>query len=389
MEHQGGFGANPSGHFTPSSFPTPDTIGAQASHQAPFQFQANGSEPFISGAGMPWPGHPNANALAPPPAAVAPPTFQPESHPYWAMPLVGALNASPFQHFSGTAAQPVRGEELTARVAAININILASQPFHPINYTHGGWAWAQQQAPPAPPAGANSYGGATGWAPPMPHPAGWPTYWAPPAQQPGGQMSWAPPAQQQPGGQMSWAPPMQQQPGGQAMSWAAPAQQPGGEAMSWVLPAQRQRVLAAPPASGSGQAQPPVMKAGKSLEEFLMEAGVIDERAVDNMVLENLIKDLMGGEGTAESGQVQPGGPVVSLVGYGQPPPSTAGSYSSVWAGQRSDQVGLRMVRAHEEDEDDDEEDRDPEAVAARARARRNRRMAKRKEAISKARPAN
>ncbi|XP_012699173.1 trithorax group protein osa-like [Setaria italica] len=329
MEHQGGFGGNPSGHFTPS-FPTPANIGAQASHQAPFQ--ANGSEPFISGAGMPWPGHPNANALAPPAAAVAPQTFQPESHPYWAMPPAGALNASPFQHFSGAAARPVRGEELAARVAAININILASQPFHPNNYTHGGWP---QQAPPA---GANSYGGATGWAPPMPHPAGWQTSWAPPAQQPGGEaMSWAPPAQQ-PGGQMSWTPPVQQQPGGQAMSWAAPAQQPGGEAMSWAPPEQRRRVPAAPPASGSAQAQPPVMMTSKSLEEFLMEAGIIDERAVDNMIIENLIKDLMG-DGTAESGPVQPGGPVVSLGGYGQPPPSAAGSSSSVWAGQRSDQL--------------------------------------------------
>jgi hypothetical protein len=352
--HQGDFGgnlahpSNPLGHFT-ASFPTPATIGAQAI-QAPFQ--ANGSEPF-SDARFPWSGHPGANELVPP---AVPQTFQPESHPHrrWTMPEAGVLNGSPFQHFGGAAVQPLpHGEELAARVAAININILASQPFQPNNYTHGWPPPPPQQAPPAPrfpalrpvgpgdgavwgvplpppqdahfhqwptvdmapngsgsasPAvGANSYG-ATGWAPPMPHPV-WPTSWVPPVQQPVGPTSWAPPVQQ---------------PDGQTMSWAAPAQQQHGGEPSWAPQEQRPGVPEAPPASGSAQAHAPVT--GKTFEELLMEAGIVDDMLVDD-----LIDDLLGPEAVR-------GGPVVSLGGGGGlplPPPGAAGSSS----GRSRDQV--------------------------------------------------
>ncbi|CAN6218526.1 unnamed protein product [Urochloa humidicola] len=352
MAHQGDFGGNPLGHFTPSLPATPSTIvgGAQASQARP-PFQANPSDPFVSGAGMPWSGHPSANALAAPPAVAPPPqAFQPESyHPYWNMPPAGAQNASPFQYFAGAGAgtalqtpPPLHGGEFAARMAAINVNILASQQhFQPNNYTHG---WPQalppQQAPlynPAPqPVGPNGYGAATGWALPMPHP-GWPTA---PMQQPGGDTSWAAPTpmQQQ---MVSWAPPAQQQPGGGTMSWAAPAQQPG------VFP-------------GGSAHQAPATGKAKTFEEFLMDAGVLDDGTVDEMLLDGLMKDLIGNNAPAESGPVQP------AEGHELPPP-VAGSYSEEPAGGSG---------------------RDPEA-AAEAKARRSRRMAKRKEAIARARPGN
>ncbi|CAL5082558.1 unnamed protein product [Urochloa decumbens] len=374
MAHQGDFGGNPLGHFTPPFPTTPATIvgGAQAS-QAPFQ--ANPSDPFISGAGMPWSGHPaGANALAPPPQA-----FQPDMshHPYWAMPPTGAPNATPFQHFAGGGAPPpLHGEDLAARVAAINnVNILASQPFQPNSYTHG---WPHAPPPPPqraplyntapqpvgsiaapPPVGPNGYG-ATGWAPPMPHP-GWAASRAPPMQQPGGDTS--------------WAPPMQQQPGGQMMSWAAPAQQqqPGGEAMSWApAPEQRPGVF---PGGSAHQAQAAPVK-GKTFEEFLMDAGVLDDGTVDEMLVGDLMKDLMADDAPAESRTVQRDGPMVGVGGYGGLHPPAG----------RDQQAGLYMMRGGEEEPASS--GRDPEA-AAEARARRGRRMAKRKEAISRARPGN
>lgn len=388
MAHQGDFGgnlSNPLGQFTPSS-PTPVTIGAQAI-QAPFH--ANVSQPF-SGATMPWSGHPDANALVPP--AMAPQTFQPESHPYWTMPQAGVPNAAnPLQHFSGPAVQPLHGEELAARLAAINR--LMSEPCEPNNYNTHGHGWLrpspppppqQQEVPPAsgyptlqplpapqdahfhqratvdmapngniaaPPVGAQSYG-ATSWAPPVPHP-GWPASWTPPLQQPGGQTSWAPPAQQ-PGGQASWAPP-QQPP-------SAPV---------------------ASPADGSGQVQPPAP--GKTFEEFLMDAGVLDEWTVDDLVVQGLMKDLQ-----AELGQEKPDGPMASHGGIGPPPPPGGAGAVGSFYGLSRDQVGLYMMARAQEEETEDEEPvgRDPEA-AAEARARRSRRMAMRKGFIARARPGN
>ncbi|RLN32897.1 trithorax group protein osa-like [Panicum miliaceum] len=358
MVHQG---REDMGHFT-ASFPTPTTIGAQAI-QAPFQ--ANGSEPF-SGSRFPWSGHPGlSNTLVPP--AVAPQTFQPESHLHrcWTMPQAGVPNASPFQHFTGAAVQPLphrHSEELAARVAAININILTSPPFQPNNYTHG---WPpppppppsqQQQAPPAPryptlqPVGP---GDGAVWGVPLPPPQDahfhqWPTVDMAP--------NGSGPAQRQPGGESSWA---------------HQEQRPG--------------VPAAPPASGSTQAHAPV--SGKTFEELLMEAGIVDDWAVDDMFVDDLIDDLLGPEAVR-------GGPVVSLGGGGglpPPPPGAAGSSSDPSRGQ----VSLRMVRAWEEEEEEEPVGsavggcgRGPEA-AAEARARRRRRMAKRKEAIARARPGN
>ncbi|CAL5073102.1 unnamed protein product [Urochloa decumbens] len=368
MARQGDFGGNPLGHFTPPFPTTPATIGsgAQAS-QAPFQ--ANPSDPFISGAGMQWSGHPGANALAPPPQA-----FQPHSHHHhWTMAQAGAPNANPFQHFAGGGAPPpLHGEDLAARVAAINnVNILASQPFQPNNYTHG-WTQPPPQAPlynPAPqpvgniaappPVGPNGYGAATGWAPPMPHP-GWPTH----------------PMQQPAGADTSWAAPMQQQQ--QMMSWAPPAQQQqqpgGGETMSWAPPPE-QRPGVFPGGGSAHQAQAPAK--GKTFEEFLMDAGVLDDGTVDEMLVGDLMKDLMGDDAPAKSGTVQPDGPMVGVGGYGRlPPPVAAGSYSS---------GPSYMMRGEEEQASSG---RDPEA-AAEARARRGRRMAKRKEAIARARPGN
>ncbi|CAN6183115.1 unnamed protein product [Urochloa humidicola] len=360
MAHQGDFGGNPLGHFTPPFPATPSTVGGAQAGQAQAPFQANPSEPFISGAGMmPWSGYPGANALAAPP----PQAFQPESHhPYWTMPQAGAPNVTPFQHFAGAGAAvqpppPLHGAELAARMAAINVNILASQPFQPNNYTHG-WPQAPvyNQAPQpfgnigAPAVGPNGgYGAAaTGWALPMPHP-GWPTA---PMQQPGGDTSWAAPTpmQQQ---MVSWAPPAQQQPGGGTMSWAAPAQQPG------VFP------------GGSAHQAPALAVKGKTktFEEFLMDAGVLDDNTVDEMLLDGLMKDLMENDAPTESGPVQPEGQMVGVGGNGlpPPPPPAVGSYSEETAGGGG---------------------RDPEA-AAEAKARRGRRMAKRKEAIARARTGN
>ncbi|PVH64731.1 hypothetical protein PAHAL_2G345700 [Panicum hallii] len=351
MVHQGDFGgnlahpSNPLGHFT-ASFPTPATIGAQAI-QAPFQ--ANGSEPF-SDARFPWSGHPGANELVPP---AVPQTFQPESHPHrrWTMPEAGVLNGSPFQHFGGAAVQPLpHGEELAARVAAININILASQPFQPNNYTHGWPPPPPQQAPPAPrfpalrPVGP---GDGAVWGVPLPPPQDahfhqWPT------------------VDMAPNGSV-------QQPDGQTMSWAAPAQQQHGGEPSWAPQEQRPGVPEAPPASGSAQAHAPVT--GKTFEELLMEAGIVDDMLVDD-----LIDDLLGPEAVR-------GGPVVSLGGGGGlplPPPGAAGSSS----GRSRDQVcpshGARLGGGGGGAE-----------AAAEARARRGRRMAKRKQAIARARPGN
>ncbi|KAF8759422.1 hypothetical protein HU200_010469 [Digitaria exilis] len=232
----------------------------------------------------------------------------------------GVPNTNPLQHFSGVAAQPVHG------VAAINI--LVSQPCQHNHYTthgHGGWPQPppppppppqqqQQQAPPAsgyptlqpppapqdahwngniaaPPARANSYG-ATSWAPPVQQSGGQASSWAPPAQQNGGQASWAPPAQQPPGGQTIWAPPAQQPPGGQKI-WAPTEQLPG--------------VPVASPANGSGQAQPPAP--GKTFEEFLMDAGVLNEWAGDDLVLQGLMQDLQ-----AALGQVVPDAPMAAAA---------------------------------------------------------------------------
>ncbi|RLM87113.1 trithorax group protein osa-like [Panicum miliaceum] len=391
MVHQGDFGgnlahpSNPLGHFT-ASFPTPATIGAQGI-QAPFE--ANGSEPF-GDARFPWSGHPGANELVPP---AVPQTFQPESHPHrcWTMPEAGVLSGSPFQHFGGAAVQPLpHGEELAARVAATNINILASQPFQPNNYTHVWPPPQQQQAPPAPrypalrPVGP---GDGTVWGVPLPPPQDahfhqWPTV----DMAPNGSGSASPAlwrhglgAMPHPVWPTSWAPPVQQ-PGGQTMSWAAPAQQQHGGEPSWAPQEQRPGLPAAPPASGSAQAHAPVT--GKTFEELVMEAGIVDDMLVDD-----LIDDLLGPEAVR-------GGPVVSLGGGGglpPPPPGAAGSSS----GRSRDQVCPRMVRAWEEEEEEEPVGsavsgcgRDREA-AAEARARRGRRMAKRKQAIARARPGN
>ena len=374
--------SNPSGYFTPS-FPTPAIIGAQGSQAL---FQENQWEPSI-GARAPQLGHPSAvDTLVPP--AVAPQTFhfqfQPESQPHMTMPQAGVPNAMPLQHFSGTAAvQPLHGNELAARVAAINT--LPYQPFQPNNYAHG-WFQdqlmpPQQQAPPAlryaalqpaveqgdsgyhlqppppqdahilqrsmmamappnwnsaAPAVATDGYDATSWARPMLPPSDWPGSWAPPVQQPGadGQTSWA------------WAPPAQQRPG----------------------------MPAASPASGSAQAQPPRVTGKKTFEEFLLEAGILDQQTVNKIFVDELAEEMLG------DGQAERDDRFVSLgdllLALGAVSSSSSGAGPSTHQVRMPAQEALGAGTSGGGGRD--------EAAAAEARERRSRRMAMRKEAAAR-----
>ncbi|KAF8701003.1 hypothetical protein HU200_033895 [Digitaria exilis] len=164
-------------------------------------------------------------------------------------------------------------------------------------------------------------------------------------------------------------------------SWASPAQESGGQA-SWAPPSQQPGVPAASPANGSGQSQsqsqPPAL--GKTFEEFLMDAGVLNEWAGDDLVLQGLMQDLQ-----AALGQVVPDAPMAaaaSLGGVGPPPPPPRPGAGAVgpFSGPSRYQVGLYMAQAQEEEDEEEpvgSAGRDP----ADARARRIRRMGKRREA--------
>lgn len=327
-------------------------------------YQGNQSEPVPSiGEMTPWLGfgHPSANANALVPPAMAPHIFQPASQASWTMAQAGVPNASPFEHFSAAAAQPLSGEELAARVAAVEI--LASQRFQPDNYPQG-WPqpllpqlkqapmiddsaiWGQtspqdvhflQQQPTvamtqngnsaAVPVEMNSYGG-TSWASPMLPPAGSPTSWP--------------------------APPPVQQPGGGQASWAPPAQLPGEPGK-------------------------------KTFEYFLMESGILDKPRTfddilsgdgdDDVLLEELINDMLGvGDGPADLGPVEGDGySLLASAGGGGLAPGAGAGLSS---GPRGDQQAVFCMGGGGRDE----------AAAAEARERRSRRMAKRKEVAARAR---
>lgn len=326
--------SNLSAHFTPS-FPTPAIIGAQAS-QALFQ-ENQWEASIVARAPQLGHGHPNAaDTLVPPPAAVAPQTFQfqPESQrPHWTMPQAAVPNAMPFQHFSGKAAAvqpPLHGNELAARVAAINT--LPYQPFQPNNnYAHG-WFQAQPVPPPPPPP----------QAPPAPryaaalqsHPhvdSGYHLLPPPPQdahilQRP--MLAWAPPP-----------PPVQQRP-------------------------------------GSAQAQAPRVTGKLTFEEFLWEAGILDKQTVSKIIVDEVAEDMLG------DGQAERGARFVTLkdvlVALGAVSPSGAGlSTHQVRRPVQEEALGAGAGatggggRRHQ-------------AAAAEARERRSRRMAKRKEAAAK-----
>jgi hypothetical protein len=163
-------------------------------------------------------------------------------------------------------------------------------------------------------------------------------------------------------GSWAWAPPVQQ-PGGQTRwAWAPPAQRPG-------IPA-----TASPAAGGSPQAQPPRVPADKSFEEFLLEAGVLDQWTLDKIFLDGLVEEMVG-DGRVSLGPVERDSILVS--------PGGGGGMALQASGAASSSVPSRhQVRLPTQDQET--LGAGDQAAAVEARERRSRRMAKRKEAAAR-----
>lgn len=151
-------------------------------------------------------------------------------------------------------------------------------------------------------------------------------------------------------GSWAWAPPVQQ-PGGQTRwAWAPPAQRPG-------IPA-----TASPAAGGSPQAQPPRVPGDKSFEEFLLEAGVLDQWTLDKIFLDGLVEEMVG-DGRASLGPVEG----MALQASGAASSSVPSRHQVRLPAQDQEALGAG-----------------DQAAAVEARERRSRRMAKRKEAAAR-----
>jgi len=131
---------------------------------------------------------------------------------------------------------------------------------------------------------------------------------------------------------------------------------------------------AASPASGSAQAQPPRVTGKKTFEEFLLEAGILDQQTVNKIFVDELAEEMLG------DGQAERDDRFVSLgdllLALGAVSSSSSGAGPSTHQVRMPAQEALGAGTSGGGGRD--------EAAAAEARERRSRRMAMRKEAAAR-----
>jgi hypothetical protein len=133
---------------------------------------------------------------------------------------------------------------------------------------------------------------------------------------------------------------------------------------------------AASPASGSAQEQPPRVTGKKIFEEFLLEAGVLDQQTLEKIFLDEFAEDMLGDEHAERDDRFVSLEDLLVALG--------AVSSSSSGAGPSTHQVRMPAQEALGAGAGTSGGGGRDQAAAAEARERRSRRMAMRKEAAAR-----